>query len=194
MVEFIVKVYEDYFKLADKIETSSIKEFLYKGIDTLPDDFWTRPTSSSGSHHPPESNTEPMGILVHSVKACTIAKVLMPFFGVDEQIDKDMIITALLLHDGFKGGIGKWDGMIPEHAYLASSILVKIDLEPKYIKDKLLKAIRTHMSRFGRPFSVVDEFLFPEKVQLIVALSDMVASGKDISFYPGISVMEEVEI
>ena len=188
------QIMDDYFDLVESIENPDIKRFVYEGFNMISEDFWMVPTSSSGKHHPPESNITPMGLMVHCVKACTIAKVLMPFFGVWEQVDRDIIIGAILLHDSYKGGWEEaWNEMIPEHGYIAASYLADIELEPEYFKRKLLKAIETHMSRWARPFKSVTDFLFPEKTQLIVALSDMIASGRQISFYPGIDVSEMID-
>lgn len=184
-------VLEDFFGIVDSIETMSIRTFVYEGFNMISEDFWMVPTSSSGKYHPPESNITPMGLMVHNIKACTIAKGLFSFFGITEQIEKDIIIGAMLLHDSYKGGwTDHWNGMVDEHGYIAASYLAGLELEPEYIKRKLLSAIRTHMSRWGRPFSVVTEFLFPDKINLIVALSDMIASLPKVSFYPGISVLE----
>ena len=184
-------VLDDFFKLADSIKTPEIKKFVYEGFNMIADDFWLVPTSSSGRYHPPESNITPMGLMVHNIKVCAISKKLMRFFGVTEQIEKDIIIGAILLHDSFKGGWNKdWNAMVKEHGYIAVSYLAELELEPEYIKSKLLLCIETHMSRWARPFSSVTSFLFPNVMQLIVALSDMISSSSDISFYPGISVLD----
>jgi len=191
MIE-ITKVFEDYFDLVESIESPDIKRFVYEGFNMISEDFWMVPTSSSGRYHPPESNITPMGLMVHCIKACTIGKGLFGFFGVTEQVEKDIIIAAILLHDSYKGGWDRaWNGMIPEHGYIAASYLADIELEPEYIKRKLLDAIETHMSRWARPFSTVTKFLFPQNTSLIVALSDMMASLPKVSFYPGISILEE---
>ena len=185
------KVLDDLFKLVDSIENLDIRRFVYKGFNMISDEFWMVPTSSSGKHHPPESNITPMGLLVHNIKAATIAKGLFEFFGVVDKDEKDIVIAAILLHDSYKGGWSNdWEGMIPEHGYIAASYLAGIELEPEYYKRKLLSCIETHMSRWARPFSSVTNFLFPDKLNLIVALSDMIGSRRDISFYPGISVLE----
>lgn len=190
MIEFDT-VMTDYFKFVESIESADIKKFVYEGFNMISEDFWMVPTSSSGRYHPPESNITPMGLMVHNVKSCTIAKGLFSFFGVTEQVEKDIIIAAILLHDSYKGGWSNdWDGMIPEHGYIAASYLAKIELEPEYIKKKILSCIETHMSRWARPFASVTKFVFPDRLNLIVALSDMIASRRDISFYPGISVLE----
>jgi hypothetical protein len=183
-------VLEDFFKIASKIENPAIRKFVYEGFNMISEDFWMVPTSSSGRYHPPESNITPMGLLVHNIKACTVAKGLFGFFGVTNKDEMDIVIAAILLHDSYKGGWAAWNGMVPEHGYIAISYLADIELEPEYYKEKLLGCIETHMSRWARPFSSVTKFLFPDNLQLIVALSDMIASRKDISFYPGISVLE----
>jgi len=190
----LVNIMDDYFDLVEAIKNPDIKRFVYQGFDMMAEDFWMAPTSSSGKHHPPESNITPMGLMIHCIKSCEIAKLLIGFFGVTEQIEKDIIIAAILLHDSYKGGWDRaWNGMIPEHGYIAASYLADIELEPEYIKNKLLLAIETHMSRWARPFSSVTRFIFPENTQLIVALSDMIASGRKISFYPGIDVSELID-
>ena len=185
------KILGDFFKIADKIVNPDIKRFVYEGFNMISDDFWMVPTSSSGRYHPPESNITPMGLMVHNIKACTIAKGLFSFYGITEQIEKDIIIGAILLHDSYKGGwTDDWNGMIAEHGYIAASYLAKIELEPEYIKKKLLLCIETHMSRWNRPLSSTMKFMFPDKLQLIVALSDMISSLKLVSFYPGLSILE----
>lgn len=184
------EVLEDFFKLVKNIKHPGIRRFVYEGLEMLPGDFWTNPTSSSKRYHPPESNITPFGILVHNVKATAIAEGLFSFFGVDDSIDKDIIRGAIILHDGFKGGFGKWEGLVAEHGYYAVSMYKDLELD-EYIKRKMMKAIETHMSRWGRPFSSVMKFMMPEKLQFIVALSDFQASRKDISFYPGVSILDE---
>jgi hypothetical protein len=184
------QVLEDFFKWTEKIENPDIKRFVYEGFNMISEDFWMKPSSSSGRHHPPESNLTPMGVLAHTVKAVTIAEGLYPFFGIDDKLDKDIVRASLLLHDSYKGGWAAWEGTIPEHGYIAASYLADIELEPEYIKKKLLDCIETHMSRWARPFSSVTKFVFPDRLNLVVALADMIASRRDISFYPGISVLE----
>lgn len=187
------KVFEDFFKRIESIDDSDIKRFVYEGFNMISDDFWMKPSSSSGRHHPPESNLTPMGVMVHTIKAIVVAEGLMPFFGVDDALDKDIVRAALLLHDTYKGGWAAWDGMIPEHGYIAASYLAELVLEPVYVKKRLLDCIETHMSRWARPFTSVTKFVFPDRLMLIVALSDMIASRRDMSFYPGISVLDEDE-
>jgi len=184
-------VLTDFFKLADSIKSPDIKKFVYEGFHMIAEDFWFVPSSSSGRYHPPENNLTPLGLMVHNVKACAIANRLFGFFGVSEQIEKDIVIGAILLHDSYKGGWkSDWAGMVKEHGYIAVSYLAELELEPEYIKSKLLLCIETHMSRWARPFTSVTSFLFPNVMQLIVALSDMLCSAPKMSFYPGISVLD----
>lgn len=186
------EVLEDFFKLVKKIKHLGIRRFVYEGLEMLPEDFWTNPTSSSKRYHPPESNITPFGILVHNVKASAVAEGLFSFYGIDDPIDKDVIRGAIILHDGFKGGFGEWEGLIAEHGYYAVSMFKALELD-EYIKRKLLLCILTHMSRWGRPFTSVTKFIMPEKLQLVVALSDFIASRKDLSFYPGMFIVPKEE-
>jgi hypothetical protein len=186
-------VLEDFFKCIGRIEHADIKKFVYEALQETPDEFWTAPASSSKKHHPPESNIEPLGLIAHVVKASVIAEGLFLFLGITHSMDKDIVRAALVLHDTFKGGPGAWEGTFEEHAYYAMRSLKHIEMSDEYVKDKLLSAIETHMSRWGRPFSTVTNFLFPDKINFIVALSDMIASRGDISFYPGISAIDEDE-
>lgn len=184
------EVLKDFFKLIKNIKHPEIRRFVYEGLDMLPGDFWTNPASSSKRYHPPESNITPFGLLVHNVKVTAIAEGLFKFYGVDDPIDKDIVRGAIVLHDGFKCGFGEWKALVAEHGYYAVSMYKDIELD-EYIKRKLLLCVETHMNRFARPFSSVMKFIMPDKLQRVMALSDYMASRKDISFYPGVKIFDE---
>ena len=185
------EVVKDFFKRIEKIKTTEIRKFVYEALGKVSDDFWSAPTSSSGRYHPPESNIKPAGLLAHIVKALEIADGLFSYFGVTNQIDKDIVNAALLLHDCYKGGpTKKWESMDPAHGQIATQFFKDIELD-EYIKSKILLCIRTHMNRFSRPFSSIMEFIMPDKLQMIVSQSDFIASRKKISFYPGLKIVED---
>jgi hypothetical protein len=67
------EVIKDFFKRIEKIKTIEIRKFVYEALGKVSGDFWSAPTSSSGRYHPPESNIQPTGLLVHIIKALEIA-------------------------------------------------------------------------------------------------------------------------
>ena len=181
----------DFLGRIKKIKTIEIRKFVYEALAKVSDDFWTAPTSSSGRYHPPESNVEPTGLLVHIVKALEIADGLFSYYGVTRQISKDIVNAALLLHDCYKGGpTEKWDSMDPAHGKYATQFFKDIELD-EYIKAEILECIDTHMSRWARPLKSSMAGYTPTKLQRIVSLSDFIASRKKISFYPGQTIWKE---
>src|SRR5574344_1060476 len=86
------------------LKKESNKEDLKKLINLLPDYFFEIPASSTGKYHPKFSTTN-HGLLKHTKVAVRIAYEL---FNIEDRFtdeDKDLIIMALVLHDGCKLGI-----------------------------------------------------------------------------------------
>jgi len=89
------------------IKDDRIRESAEYLLNRLPDYFYTMPASTSGKHHPAFSLGEG-GLVRHTKAAVRIAIELFKdnVFNIFEFKDntQDLIIMALLLHDGFKQG------------------------------------------------------------------------------------------
>ena len=96
----------DYFnKEYTYIKDDKKREDLKYLVSNLPDYFFNIPASSSGKYHPDFARSE-HGLVKHTKVAVRIAKELLDNPGLNDFNDneKDIIIMALILHDGFKSG------------------------------------------------------------------------------------------
>lgn len=168
----------------DFIKDSGIRKFTEEAITCLPDYFWRVPASSSGKFHPSYALGDG-GLVRHTIAAVTIANMLL---GLDQNrllfgsIGSDCIISALILHDGFKQGV-KDDGtghLAKDHAkicadFLKTSPILK-DLTSEENRDLISECVRTHMGQW-------DEANKPETAhQQFVHMCDYLASRKNILF------------
>ena len=101
---------EEVFKVElGYIKSDRIKKACLEMIKLLPDYFFEIPASSTGKYHP-EYALGDGGLLRHSKAAVRIGYELLedPLIGGKYTSDeKDMMLMALLLHDGLKSGMPK---------------------------------------------------------------------------------------
>lgn len=94
-------------------------------IDQLPDYFFTVAASSTGKYHP-EYALGDGGLVRHTKAAVRFAHELLENPIYDDKYSseqKDMMILALLLHDGLKHGDGNTQYTVFEHPLLAAAFV-----------------------------------------------------------------------
>jgi len=108
------------------IKSSEVRDFTEKAIDIIPDYIFTIPASSTGKYHPAYALGEG-GLLRHIKAAVRIAAALFRNDTVTSKFDdwtKDIIISALILHDGVKSGIVKQTYTVDRHPTLMVEYLI----------------------------------------------------------------------
>lgn len=165
------------------IKSDEIRKFTEKALENLPDYFWHIPASSSGKYHPPYALGDG-GLVRHTIAAVNIAQTLMEleqYKNAITDIWHDCVISALLLHDGFKQGKESKSGhTVKEHAIICADWVRsdKLFKSFKSTKDKELIAdlIRTHMGEWdadNKPGTSLQKF---------VHMCDFLASRKPIIY------------
>lgn len=156
-------------------------------VDTVPKYFWHVQASSTGKYHPSYAIGEE-GLLRHTCAAVRIAIDIInrdQYTGIFDDVDKDNIIVALMLHDTFKHGEEK-DGKyntysIHEHPLLAADkVREHLDDEHKYA---IANCIASHMGEWtesNRSSYVLPKPKTPE--EQMVHLCDYLASRKYLEF------------
>ena len=123
----------DYFnKEYTYIKNNKYRENLKIMVNLLPDHFFEVPASSTGKYHP-EFSLGDGGLLRHTKAAAKIAYEFYndePITGIFNQNEKDLMIFALILHDGLKSGLEKSQYTLVDHPLLISNYI-------KDNKDKL---------------------------------------------------------
>lgn len=134
------------------IKDEKIREFTEKALEIAPDYFWHIAASSTAKYHSPSCLGE--GGLCRHVKAnCMIAIDLLtlPMFKFTDK-QKDMIISALLLHDICKSGVPQQKYSIHDHPIVAANYIRQhkevYDILPKDEAETILLAVEHHMGNF----------------------------------------------
>lgn len=156
-------------------------------VDTVPNYFWHVQASSTGKYHPQYALGEE-GLLRHTCAAVRIAVTIInldQYNGIFDDVDKDNIIVALMLHDTFKHGEEK-DGKynpysIHEHPLLAAEkVSERLDDEHKCV---IANCIASHMGEWTE--SNRSRYVLPKPKTLeeqMVHLCDYLASRKFLEF------------
>lgn len=174
-----------------KTEIGYIKNLRYQEnikilVELLPDYFFEIPASSTGKYHPSYALGD--GGLVRHVKvAVRIAHELLenPITGGKFTSDeKDLILMALIMHDGLKSGLIKQKYTQVDHPLLVSNY-IKDNKEKLSLTDNeilaLTNMIESHMGIWNKDFNGNEVLPIPvNKYQKFVHMCDFLASKKFI--------------
>jgi 23S rRNA maturation-related 3'-5' exoribonuclease YhaM len=134
----------EYIKDKDKQE--DIKYL----INLLPDYFFTIPAASSLKYHPKFANTK-NGLVKHTKVAVRIAYDMFETVNYSDT-DKDLIIMALIMHDGLKKGNPEEEYTRFDHPLLVSKMIMSHVKELKTNVDDIRKMcimIESHMGKWN---------------------------------------------
>ena len=109
------------------IKDINIKKDLKYLVNILPDYFFEIPASSTGKYHPSFSLGDG-GLVRHTKVAVRIAHELLiteTFGQAFTEHEKDLIIMALVLHDGVKCGIPESKFTRADHPLLVSKLIME---------------------------------------------------------------------
>lgn len=177
---------EKFDREIDYIKNQTLKADLCYLIDGLPDYFFEVPASSTGKYHPKYALGEG-GLLRHTKAAVRIAYELLsdPLIGNKyTEEEKELMLIALVLHDGLKSGREKSQYTKVEHPLLAA----------KYIRENehnlgmsvenmnfICDVISSHMGAWNKDFDGNEVLPIPKnKYQNFVHMCDYLASRKVI--------------
>jgi len=159
-------------------------------VNLLPDYFFEVPASSTGKYHP-EYTQGNGGLLRHSKAAMRIGHELLsdPAIGSKySEKEKDLMLIALMVHDGLKHGVPKEQYVRFDHPILAANFIKDNqskttfdDAEIKFMMD----TVSSHMGPFNtNQYSDVVLPVPQNKYQKFVHMCDLLASKKflDIKF------------
>lgn len=154
-------------------------------IEKLPNYFFEIPASSTGKYHP-EYALGHGGLVRHTKAAVLIANDLLninnTIGGYFTDIEKDLIIIALIIHDGLKSGYEKSQYTSVDHPLLISNFVSEheetLQLEKEEI-NKLKSMLETHMGQWTTDYKGNEILAKPEtNLQKFVHMCDYLASRK----------------
>ena len=161
--------------IKDKDKQKDIKYL----INLLPDYFFKIPASSTEKYHPKFASTN-HGLVKHTKLAVRIAYDLFETVNNFTDTDKDLIIMALIIHDGLKKGFEEEKYTRFDHPLLASKLVIENIKNLKTNVDdirKMCSMIESHMGKWNtNKFSKVELPLPRDEYQRFVHRCDYLAS------------------
>ena len=187
----------EYFnKEYEYIKNDKKKNDIRYLVSKLPDYFFEIPASSTGKYHPDFASTS-HGLVKHTKVAVRIAKELLDNPGLNNFTDdeKDIIIMALILHDGCKSGMVKEKYTRFDHPLIICDLInenrSKLSLNDGEV-NILTKIISSHMGIWNKDYNGNEVLPIPkDKYQRFVHLCDYLSSKKFIDIkFDGIDIKD----
>ncbi len=183
---------KEYSYIKDDKKRKDIK-FL---VDKLPLYFFEIPASSTGKYHPLFASSS-SGLVKHTKVATRIAKELLDNSGLNNFNDseKDIIIMAIILHDGCKCGIEKEMYTRVDHPLIVCDLIKRYRSELSLNDDEfdlLIRVISSHMGIWNKDYNGNCVLPVPkDKYQRFVHLCDYLSSKKFIDVkFDGIDIRD----
>lgn len=188
-----------------KIKDTNVRTFTEAALEAVDDKFYTEPASSSGKFHPPEDNGA--GGVVRHVKKGIVVVEQFARRAVFSEMERDIALSAFLLHDSCKNGVVWGKDTDYTHGYLASEWLKQFRLEDAFAKETLLDAVRYHMAPWVYRHTPWAKESFtkqemqeniaelhraltnPTRIELAVQHADFWSSRKEMSYLPGANII-----
>ena len=176
---------EEVFKVElGYINDEKVKNACLEMIKLLPDYFFEIPASSTGKYHPSYALGDG-GLVRHSKAAVRIGYELLQDPSIGDKYtskEKDMMLMALLLHDGLKSGLEKEKYTRFDHPLLICDLIMDseevLGLEVEEI-EFICDCIKTHMGNWTTDYNGVEILEKPKtKYQNFVHMCDYLASKK----------------
>lgn len=168
------------------IKDSRVKNSLIHMISVLPDYFFEVAAASTGKYHPDYAQGEG-GLLRHSKAAMRIGYELLENPAIGDKykpVEKDLMLAALLIHDGLKLGNPREKYTRFDHPILMADFIEKEkdSLEINDEERKLMEdVIKTHMGVWTTDYNGNEVLEKPKtKYQNFVHMCDFLASRKCI--------------
>ena len=175
---------EKFEKELSYIKDKTLKADICYLIDGLPDYFFEVTASSTGKYHPKYATGEG-GLLRHTKAAVRIAYELLsdPLIGNKyTEEEKELMLMALMIHDGLKSGKEKSKYTKVEHPLLVAQY-VKENRKNLGMSDEnvdfMCNVIASHMGAWNKDFDGNEVLPIPKnKYQNFVHMCDYLASRK----------------
>ena len=175
---------EELLFIKDEIIRNDIRIIL----NLLPDYFYEVPASSGGKYHPKLAEGEG-GLVRHTRAATRIANDMLTNPIIMKQYtseERDIVISALIIHDGLKSGLVKEKYTRFDHPILMGNYLIenkdKLKMN-KDVLDKIVSCIKSHMGPWNtNDYSNIVLPVPVTKIEKLVHLCDYLSSRKTMDF------------
>lgn len=176
--------HEIFNKELEFIEDTDVKNFTIQALNNLPDYFFEVAASSTGKFHPQYALGKG-GLVRHTKAAVRFANHMLQLEHMKQEfneVERSCIISALILHDGWKHGETYAQYTTHEHPNTCADWIAthKFGLKDE-VRLVIANAVATHMGAFttSKRSSVILEKP-STNLQKFVHMCDYLASRKDL--------------
>ena len=156
----------------------SLKALARAGLESSADEFFTAPSSSSGRYHPADEINDG-GLILHTCRDVVMADHLGEFYGVTTK-EKDILKTALILHDSWKGG-DPWAGYAQDHGDLAAQHIATLPGGNTKDGKTVQRLVANHMAQWNKKADKSKDPRIPaDKLEQIVSYADYLGSRDNV--------------
>ena len=178
---------EKFTKELEYIKTDDIRDFAKLALENLPDYFFDVAASSTGKYHPTYALGNG-GLVRHTKAATRFANHLLQLEqnqNAFTERERDLIITSIILHDGWKHGNAGSTFTTHEHPQVCADWVETNEIfnGALTIEDRkvIASAISSHMGQWNETKRSKVVLNKPEtEIQKFVHMCDYLASRKDI--------------
>ena len=177
---------EIFYDEINCLKDKELKQVLAKLVDLLPDYFFKEAASSTGKYHPKYALGEG-GLLRHTKAAFRIGYELLQDLSIAKKYtlkEHDLMLIALIMHDGFKRGLKEEKYTRVDHPLIAANIILDNYMKVGLSKEDanfIADAIKTHMGDYTKDYEGNEVLEKPKtKYQNFVHMCDFLASRKCI--------------
>lgn len=172
------------------LKFSRYRENAEKLIELLPDYFFEVPASSTGKYHPTFALGDG-GLVRHTKVVVRIGKEMLGNNSIGYSFkpeEKDLLLIAMMLHDGCKSGIPKEKYTRVDHPLVVCNLIREHQSELTLTENEinaLCNMIESHMGEWNTDFNGNEVLPKPSnKYQRFVHMCDFLASKKflDVTF------------
>ena len=179
--------YENFNNELNYIKTEEVRDFTKLALDNLPDYFYTVAASSTGKYHPSYALGDG-GLVRHTKAAVRFANHLLQLEqnqATFTEKERDYIISAIILHDGWKHGNAGSSFTTHEHPQVCADWVIQSDIFanslPVEERNVIARAIASHMGQWNETKRSKVVLEKPQTdIQKFVHMCDYLASRKDI--------------
>lgn len=137
-----------FLKELEYIKDDRIRNSAKTMLNLLPDYFYKVEAASTGKYHPKYAQGE-MGLVRHTKAAVRMATELFGIYKFDDKT-KDLIIYALLIHDGLKKGLEEAKYTKFNHPVLIGEYLVSVKDKLNLTDEEVNRIVKMDASHMGK--------------------------------------------
>lgn len=173
---------EVYGAELDLIQDVGIRNFTEHALGKIPLYHYTIGASSTGKYHPRQSAGE-SGLTRHVRAVVYFSTAFCRSFGLEGK-DKDIVISACLLHDSCKLGLQMQKYTHKQHDKIAADFLLTLGKDYGLPYEDLIRICTAIAFHAGPWTEHPKKKRFPEdysKIEMVVHLSDMASAQKEVN-------------